>query len=328
MVIYKSSDVVYDLAHTACSSVQSPRLRFIQESAGRSNWYSHAELRRRKRAVDPDNTCIIKAIADHHFFREVGESQESTTINEMVLHIMNADGIYRSTNFISNGEEFSGFGLSLHSTKIYKSENAAENPLVGQFSVEELLEAFSAENFNDVCLAHLFTYRDFRGTIGLAYVGDPNGRLAGGICQQRTQTVMGERNLNTGFTSLLNFGRRLPRAVSYITVAHEVGHNHGSPHDPPGPCSPGGSQGNYIMFASATDGSLPNNRQFSQCSRESMGQTIDVRGTCFIPSELRMHHIDILNSRTFLDSAMLGYHTQKAMFHTPLSLGSKVMYKS
>ena len=99
-------------------------------------------------------------------------------------------------------------------------------------------------------------------------------------------------------------------------------------HDPPGPCSPGGSEGNYIMFASATDGSLPNNRQFSQCSRESMGQTIDVRGTCFIPSELRMHHIDILNSRTFLNSAMLGYHTQKAMFHTPLSLGSKVMYKS
>ena len=29
--------------------------------------------------VDPDrNTCTIKAVADHHFFREVGESQEST----------------------------------------------------------------------------------------------------------------------------------------------------------------------------------------------------------------------------------------------------------
>ena len=30
VVIYKSSDVVYDLAHTACSSMQSPRLRLIQ----------------------------------------------------------------------------------------------------------------------------------------------------------------------------------------------------------------------------------------------------------------------------------------------------------
>lgn len=29
-IIYKSSDVVYDLEHTACSSLQSPRLRHIQ----------------------------------------------------------------------------------------------------------------------------------------------------------------------------------------------------------------------------------------------------------------------------------------------------------
>ena len=56
-------------------------------------------------------------------------------------------------------------------------------------------------------------------------------------------------SLNTGLTSFLNFGSRvrrnsignsigtsvlchstqLPRAVSYITVAHELGHNYGSP---------------------------------------------------------------------------------------------------
>ena len=30
VVVYKTSDVVYDLEHTACSSHQSPRLRLIQ----------------------------------------------------------------------------------------------------------------------------------------------------------------------------------------------------------------------------------------------------------------------------------------------------------
>jgi len=75
------------------------------------------------------------------------------------------------------------------------------------------------------------------------------------------------------------------------------------------------------MFASATDGSLPNNRRFSQCSRESMGQTIDVRGTCFISSELRMHHIDILNSRTFLNSAIYARlsHTEGNVPYTIIS---------
>ena len=39
------------------------------------------------------------------------------------------------------------------------------------------------------------------------------GSLAGGICEKRTTTLIGERNLNTGFTTLLNFGRKV-----YISV--------------------------------------------------------------------------------------------------------------
>lgn len=54
-------------------------------------------------------------------------------------------------------------------------------------------------------------------------------------------------------------------------------------HDSTSECTPGGSQGNYIMFPSATDGTLPNNRLFSPCSQESIGRTIEIRGDCFIP---------------------------------------------
>ena len=50
-------------------------------------------------------------------------------------------------------------------------------------------------------------------------------------------------------------------------------------HDPAGECSPGPPDGNYIMYASATDG---NRKEFSPCSRESMGRTIEANGGCFV----------------------------------------------
>lgn len=64
--------------------------------------------------------------------------------------------------------------------------DSVNNPLSGEYGVEELLEAFSeqvrkplsnmvsrkkhhcvsvllAKNFDDVCVGHLFTYRDYQG---------------------------------------------------------------------------------------------------------------------------------------------------------------------
>ena len=58
-----------------------------------------------------------------------------------------------------------------------------------------------------------------------------------------------------------------PNLVSQLTLAHEIGHNFGSPHDYPSECRPGGKVGNYIMFASATSGDRDNNNKFSHCSK-------------------------------------------------------------
>jgi len=77
-------------------------------------------------------------------------------------------------------------------------------------------------------------------------------------------------------------------AVSHITFAHEVGHNFGSPHDESGVCTPGDSNddpnGNYIMYARATNGDRTNNNLFSPCSIRKMSAVLRTRkDDCFEP---------------------------------------------
>ena len=95
------------------------------------------------------------------------------------------------------------------------------------------------------------------------------------------------KSLNSGIVTTLNYGKDVPTTVSHVTLAHEVGHNMGSQHDPDTEaCSPGGDFGNYIMFARATSGDRTNNNRFSRCSKESMSVVMAAKGRgvngCFI----------------------------------------------
>ena len=82
----------------------------------------------------------------------------------------------------------------------------------------------------------------------------------------------------------------MPPKVSQLTLAHEIGHNFGSPHDYPEQCHPGGAKGNYIMFASATSGDRNNNNKFSTCSIKNISAVLDAlvdgkKNNCFTESE-------------------------------------------
>lgn len=81
------------------------------------------------------------------------------------------------------------------------------------------------------CIALLFTYRDFSdGALGLAWVGEPDLETHGGICS--TRVLLEEEHealsFNTALATLLNYGVRVPRKASVITVMHELGHSFGS----------------------------------------------------------------------------------------------------
>ncbi|RWS16819.1 hypothetical protein B4U79_10850 [Dinothrombium tinctorium] len=204
--------------------------------------------------IDPKKTtCMLYLQADHLFYEKMGS--EEACIETMTRHVQKVNSIYRSTDFDQDGRS-DNISFLIKRIKVHTSD-ALKDPeyrFPGNYGVEKFLELFSEEDYDAFCLAYMFTYRDFEGgTLGLAWTGDLKN--AGGVCEKNGHYRGSLKSLNTGIITLLNYGKHVPPI-----------------HDPEDDksCTPGGENGNYIMFARATSGDKGNNNKFSPCSLKSI----------------------------------------------------------
>jgi len=233
-VIYTVSDVDFSAINSsraACggSGKAYEKLREIQSTAAKPA-AKQLHSSRTKRALSPDNRfCLVYIAADQLFFENIGRSDDTVTMSEIASRMTSVNSIFSATDFDSDGAVDS-IGFHLGRIGILRDTDPGYRYGAQNIAVTDFLDLWSQENHNEFCLAMLLTYRDFDGgVLGLAWVAEPPGGNRGGICETRLRLSVGQRNLNSAIVTFLNFGNTQPRPVTIITMAHEFGHNFGSP---------------------------------------------------------------------------------------------------
>uniref|UniRef100_A0A4W6G3I9 ADAM10 endopeptidase n=1 Tax=Lates calcarifer TaxID=8187 RepID=A0A4W6G3I9_LATCA len=256
---------------------------FIFQKTYLSAYFQEAAASRSRRTVDESKTsCLLHLHADHLYFKRF------KSVEAVVAQVAS---YMRAVNDVFDKADFDGIKLinfkvkSLH----VMTEEDKKDPLYPLFiGPEKLLSLYSENNWGNFCLAYLLTNRDYSGVLGLAWEGKAGNW--GGICSKQTILRNGRTStLNTGLVTIQNYGQFLPPRLVQLTLAHELGHSLGSPHDEGSNCGDLGSsggKGRYLMFPQATDEVRENNDKFSHCSIEHISKILKMKkDDCFVVSD-------------------------------------------
>ncbi|MBN3309742.1 ADA10 protein, partial [Amia calva] len=241
-----------------------------------------------RRTVDYTTTsCMLYLRTDYRYFKRFGSKE--AVVAQVASYIKAVNELYQRVDF--EGIRLINFQVkdlevsTLGCFQIISQEDPS-SPLYPTFiGPEKLLMLFSEANWDKYCLSYLLTDRDYSGTLGLAWEGMPGN--SGGICSKyanfRGET---EATLNTGLITLQMYGMYSPSWTLHLTLAHELGHSLGAPHDEGENCGDLGSSGGngrYLMFPYASNNRQENNEKFSPCSIKLISRILRMKkDLCFV----------------------------------------------
>ncbi|RUS83823.1 hypothetical protein EGW08_008404, partial [Elysia chlorotica] len=239
---------------------------------------SDAKFDQRKH-LRPRN-CDTLVIVDHTLYQGIGAKSEANIIITLTHVYTMVDKIFRRTSFGNRD----GYGIVLRGIRIHREPSAVgyNAPHDGNKDPNALLYKMVTDvSLIKYCMAILHVQRDFSYTLGISPVPNSKRAFKYGICgsanpgSSHNVILTTAQNVGGEILSLKMFG---------LAIAHEIGHNWGSHHDPvSGPCAGSSQNGHFIMWPTASSSPLKrNNYEFSRCSRGQIGDILKHRAKlCF-----------------------------------------------